>query len=270
MRRAAITIPLSNRVELTDSERLSLRHLETYLGSYDKFLVVPEGLPVCRKGFELKPFNKRFFGSGRAHTALMLSRDFYDAFQDYEFILNYHLDSLVFSDSLEAWCAKGYDYIGPPWICSEQTPWVKNERVGNGGFSLRRVRSFLRVLESDAYWVEPSKYWADLTDGRSSIFRAGKLHRKYLSRFKRFNNVRRHIQRCYLDAGENEDRFWAEDAVRYYSGFRTAPVEVALEFAFEADPTRCIEMNGGKLPFGCHAWEYYEPDFWSPYLLTGA
>jgi Protein of unknown function (DUF5672) len=37
---------------------------------------------------------------------------------------------------------------------------------------------------------------------------------------------------------------------------RVATVEDALQFSFETCPRECFEMNGRRLPFGCHAWEY--------------
>jgi hypothetical protein len=32
-------------------------------------------------------------------------------------------------------------------------------------------------------------------------------------------------------------------------------------------PRLCFELNGRKLPFGCHAWQRYDRGFWEPYLL---
>jgi hypothetical protein len=41
-----------------------------------------------------------------------------------------------------------------------------------------------------------------------------------------------------------------------------------LRFAFEAAPRQCLEMNQGRLPFGCHAWGRYDREFWTPHLLA--
>ena len=51
-----------------------------------------------------------------AYNRLMMSEQFYRAFEGYEYILIYQLDCLVFSNALEEWCRKGYDYIGAPWF----------------------------------------------------------------------------------------------------------------------------------------------------------
>jgi hypothetical protein len=67
--------------------------------------------------------------------------------------------------------------------------------------------------------------------------------------------------------GRNNDYFWSYDAPRYWS-FRIAPVDEALQFAFEAAPRLCFELNHRRLPFGCHAWMKFDREFWKPYLLS--
>ena len=65
----------------------------------------------------------------------------------------------------------------------------------------------------------------------------------------------------------NEEHFWANRAKHYYPQFKIAPVETALRFAFESVPSYCFEENNRNLPFGCHAWPYYDKDFWKPHLI---
>ncbi len=69
------------------------------------------------------------------------------------------------------------------------------------------------------------------------------------------------------DGRQNEDYFWADEAVRYCPEFKVASLDVGLRFAFEVAPRRCFELNNGTLPFGCHAWPRYDRAFWEPYLL---
>lgn len=68
--------------------------------------------------------------------------------------------------------------------------------------------------------------------------------------------------------GLNNDFFWATQAVKYLPSFRVATVEEALKFAFEGAPRKCFEMNGRRLPFGCHAWARYDRAFWEPFLVS--
>jgi len=259
----AVVVPLSNRTDFTPEEEISLRHLMHFLGRYDKYFVIPKSLQFEYPGFGLKRFNDRFFGSTAAHKKLMFSPRFYKAFREYRYMLIYHLDALVFSDQLMEWCQTDLDYIGAPWIQCEDAPWIQEPRVGNGGFSLRKIESFLKVLYSSEYWVEPTKYWRDLCVAKPKYFQFMNFPKKYIKRLKTFNGVRRHMA-CYP---WNDDDFISQYATKYYSKFRIASFEFGLRFAFEVDPRRCFELNNRTLPFGCHAWHRYDRDFWEPYLL---
>jgi hypothetical protein len=67
--------------------------------------------------------------------------------------------------------------------------------------------------------------------------------------------------------GRNNDYFWSFEAVKYVPAFRVADVDAGLRFAFEAAPALCFELNGGRRPFGCHAFAKFNRSFWEPYFL---
>lgn len=261
--RVAVVVPTHPRPELTPEERISLRHLMHYLGRYDKHQVAPRSSTLRLPGFTPMLVDDRYFGSADANKALLLSRSFYEAFEDYDYILIHHLDALVFSDELEAWCRRGYDYIGAPWLKSRDDPTQGFSRVGNGGLSLRRIEAFLRVFDSRRHKVDPEEHWRRHYATKPWAVRAINLPRRYLKRLVRFNGVRRHMAAFR----HNEDHFWADWAARYDPEFRVAPPEVAVGFAFECAPRYCYERNGRRLPFGCHAWTRYDRAFWEPFLL---
>ena len=98
-KKVAVVVPMHNRSTLTVDEEISFRHLTRYLASYDKYLVVPESLQVSLPGCGLKRFGSEYFGSAIANTRLLLSEHFYRSFSEYQYILIYHLDALVFSRS---------------------------------------------------------------------------------------------------------------------------------------------------------------------------
>jgi len=262
---AAVVVTLSRETDYTADEELAFRHVRHYLSGYDKFVLIPDDHPAVYPGFIPKRFPRTFFGSARAHGRLLLTETFYNAFLEYEYILIHHLDALVFRDELLQWCRAGYDYIGAPWLISSDTPHITQAKVGNGGFSLRRVRSFLRVLNSHEYFVEPAEYWRSYCARTTRLQQLMNWPRKVLKERQYFNDVRWHI-RWALRGDVHEDRFWAEFATRYDPGFRIAPVDVAMRFAFEAEPRRCFERIGG-LPFGCHRWQKFDRTFYEPYLL---
>lgn len=264
----AVAVPLSNSSTFTDDEKISLRHLDRHLGRYDRFLVVPDTLQIKVNGFREMRFHSRYFGSVKAHQNLLFSEEFYQAFSSYEFLLVHHLDSLVFSDKLMEWCEAGFDYIAPPWIRHKDAPYYGNHdyegKVGNGGFSLRKIKSFLAVLRSKRLARPPSSYI-------KSALRYGSSTRKYSIFLKyplyyhhKYNGVRRELD----NYPHNEDHFWADRAMHYDPNFKVVPVMTALRFAFECVPRYCFELNENRIPFGCHAWNRYDRDFWIPHLIA--
>ena len=45
-RLVAVVVPLPTGRELTSDERVSLRHIERFLGRYDRYFLAPEGMLV--------------------------------------------------------------------------------------------------------------------------------------------------------------------------------------------------------------------------------
>jgi hypothetical protein len=262
----AIVVPLSNTATFTPDEKISLRHLIHYLGRYDKYLIAPKSLEIDVPGFRIKRFPDNCFGSAQAHNRLVYSPKFYEAFSDYEYMLMHHLDSLVLSDQLMEWCGANIDYIGAPWLNCPDSPWVEVSRVGNGGFSLMKTQGALKVIDSPRCEIDPDEYWAQHYASQPKLVQWLNLPKKYLKHLRIFNCARWHMFRL-RQSNWNNDHFWADEAIRYYPEFKIASVEQGLRFAFEVAPRMCFEMNGRKLPFGCHAWARYDRSFWEPYLL---
>jgi hypothetical protein len=280
--RVAIVVP-THRDSLTDDEIISLRHLERVLGNYDKYLVVPKGLRFGIDGFHRLSVPARFFRTEYTYCALLLWPRFYRAFRDYEYILVYQLDSLVFSDDLDDWCDRGIDYVGAPWL---HESWVRqlagtSIAVGNGGFSLRNVGSSLRVLTSRRQWLDPEG-WRMFRADRPRSVRALNLPLRYAMRLSLVNGVSSEIRHWvrgthpFRTRGKTvsslmpaEDVWWSFQARHYEPTFTIAPPEEALRFAFERHPRECFERAGRRLPFGAHAWAVYDRAFWEPYLLAG-
>ena len=56
--------------------------------------------------------------------------------------------------------------------------------------------------------------------------------------------------------------FWGLGANYTDKLFKVPSNYHALEFSFEAMPSYLYKLNNNVLPFGCHAFEKYETDFW--------
>lgn len=254
------------RNELAGDEEVSLKHLRHFLGHYDIFLVSPCSLQIQGVEWEAVRFRDEYFQNRSSYSKLLLSHRFYEAFAEYDYILIYQLDCLVFSDDLAAWCEAGYDYIGAPWFVEKNNPTSGFSRVGNGGFSLRRVDSFLKVLDSNIdsllrFWSQnigsPPPDVREQYHGRTRI----KKHLQVLRSAS--DGVTAYARQYSL----NEDLFWSDRARLFESTFSIAPVEVGLRFAFECAPRYCYSRVDEQLPFGCHAWAEWDRTFWEPFLL---
>ena len=114
LKEVAVIVPLSFNPELSDDEQISLRQLRNVLGPYDKFMIAPDSLKVHHDDFTLIHFDDQYFGSVPNHCRLLVSPHFYKTFKNYRYIFIHHLDSLVLSDQLSAWCNQGFDFIAPP------------------------------------------------------------------------------------------------------------------------------------------------------------
>ena len=252
----AIFVPVY-KPQLSSDELISLRHLKHYLSRYNKILVMPENLDFTDPDFGEIRFPAACFKSVETFNRLQLSEEFYRAFSRYEYILSYQLDCLVFSDRLGEWCTKGYDYIGAPWFRTPALGWSYEgpERAGNGGLSLRHVAHCMEAIRRS----NQTGFW-DVARALAKI-RPNRLYRD----LKRALLLKRDAAATYP---YGEDMWWSNFAHIYMPEFRVAPVEVAVDFAFEADPEYCFEKNGRRLPFGCHAWGRYQRSFWEPHLLT--
>src|SRR5664280_3798193 len=96
----AVVVPVY-RTHLSDDERVSLRHVEHFLPEADKFLVMPGTLDFHRSGYRKACFAPALFDGIAGYNCLMLSREFYARFDEYEFILIHQLDAIILSSDVE-------------------------------------------------------------------------------------------------------------------------------------------------------------------------
>jgi len=151
LKECAVIIPIY-KTELNNQEKISLYQVCNVLKDFDCIVVAPADLDLMQHGVwtRVERFDNGYFMGISSYNRLMLSPEFYKRFQQYEYILIYQLDAFVFEDKLSYFCDLGYDYIGAPWlhgmfnyIDEKHCVW----HVGNGGLSLRKVSSFIELLE---------------------------------------------------------------------------------------------------------------------------
>lgn len=158
----AVVIPIY-RPELPRDELYALLRSLPLLAGRPVTFIAPQGLDLSwyrRRWPEVgvKTFDDAYFASIRGYNLLLLSADFYREFARHEFMLVLQTDALLLSDELDHWAGQPYDYVGAPWpqgieISVEVDRFVGGNaqrvraKVGNGGFSLRRIRKCMALLE---------------------------------------------------------------------------------------------------------------------------
>ena len=241
---------------LDEQEKCFVRQGITMTPNQGHVFIAPESF-IADHSFEefsaveMVRFEDRFFKGIKGYNRLMLSKQFYQRFRDFEYILIHQTDAYLFKPELTYWCGLGYDYIGAPWLDPEKKFksnlrkmvfeliesffFAKSEnciqylKVGNGGLSLRRTASFMDVLEK----VPAIPFF---------------LYKKAL-----INSF-------------NEDLFWGVMACKIKKNFTTPDWKKALGFAMETRPAYAYQQNENQLPFGCHAINKHDPAFWRSYI----
>jgi len=245
--KVAIVIPVYKK-ELSENEEFSLNQCIKILGDYDIIFACPKGLnPRYQKSnIKAEEFATDYFNNIQGYNRLMLESHFYERFLKYDYILLHQLDAFVFRDDLTSWCNKGYDYIGAPWIATNSviskllTPFNSKSlkrrkpifyKVGNGGFSLRKTKSFFEISKKlkDDIRIQ-------LTEKKDEIYAI-------------------------------EDVYWSLKVPMIFSDFSIPNYKEALKFAMDRKPALSLKLNNNQLPFGCHGFDKPKVSlFWKPII----
>lgn len=257
----AIVIPLYKQ-GLTRYERISLEQCFKVLNQHQIIAAKPQSLSLESYDFkfdEVISFDDEYFADVPGYNKLMMSTIFYEKFMNYSHILIYQPDVFVFKDELLYWCNSGYDYIGAPWLRYAPYPdfvkrlktemiqaWhirfdvkdpetnfptelQRENKVGNGGFSLRNTKKFHEICTTDTKMI-------DL-----------------------YNSKPEH----YF----GEDIFWSMEVNRKKKRLHIPDYKTAINFSIENNPEYAFQLLKDKFPFGCHAWDR-NLDFWAPVLTS--
>lgn len=230
-----------------------ITHKELYLQEYYT-IALEYGIKLYREDFD-----KSCFSSVKAYSDLMLNKEYYYRFKNYDYMLIYQLDAYVFRDELEYWCKKGYDYIGAPWFenYGNHENGDKLWAVGNGGLSLRNIAFHIRFLECKRLYG-----WKELR-----VKYPAKNIKTFLVRTAHWLGYWQSTDCLLKETGDNEDHFFSQKSQHTKCKSKLPSVEESSRFAFEQSPSWLYSQNG-ELPFGCHAWEKYEYEtFWKKHII---
>lgn len=149
-----IVVPI-HTMQMDTYQYASIVQTAKKLHNFDMYIAYPNGLDVSsleKLTFKRMPFDQKWFASYGAYNRLCMSKCFYAAFTQYDYMLIAQTDTWIFKDELQHWCNCGYDYIGAP-LCHyckniHHCNYVEDPIdviVGNGGLSLRRIKKFIDV-----------------------------------------------------------------------------------------------------------------------------
>jgi hypothetical protein len=232
-----IVIPIY-KASFDVEEKFAIDQSFAVLSAYPIVFVAPQGLDIsfyttAYPNATFIYFEERYFKSVNDYSRLLVSDEFYEAFES-EFLLIVQPDVYLFHDDLPYWINSPFDYVGAPWpnglslnikfgkfdLGGAGTPITVY--VGNGGLSLRRRKKCMALITE---------------------------HRE--------------IADWFIRSGSNEDLFFA--FMGALSADFVIPNQITASlFALEVSPERFYTINGEKLPMGVHRYRDYSSDFWKP------
>jgi hypothetical protein len=266
---SAVILVIVHKAEPSSFERVSLIQCGKVFTRRRIVFICPEGLDVseyrqlCPSAdveFIDPSWQKDYAQFNRLKVVPLL----YEKFSSYQYILFYEPDAFVFRDELDKWCAEDYDYLGAPWFegFSSKEGEGNFMGVGNGGFSLRKISSHLKVLNTFSLVTSVSENLAK----RSKYGVTVKDKVKHTVGFLLDLTIRNNTHKWFNNFAGYEDQFWGMKVAKKFEWFRVPDYPQAAAFAFEMQPRRLFELNGNQLPFGCHAWWKYDLEFWKPHI----
>lgn len=266
MKQLVVVVIIAHKSELTENEKASLRQCYKILGGHPIKLICPKGLNIAVYK-EINPdadivfIDPKWQATYKMFNELKKDKLLYEMFSDYQYMLYYELDAWVFRDELEYWCAKDFDYIGAPMFFDPKDGIHYEFRPGqNGGFSLRKISTSLVTLKTIRKMLGWRKLWYRSKFQSIIPFENIVFEKVFKIKFTQY------FKGLLGAIHYNEDGFWSRYVPATFPDFRIASRDESIRFSFERNPSFLFKLNSGAMPFGCHKWLRYEPEFWKKYI----
>lgn len=268
MNKTVVILPVHKSFsDLSKEELLSIGQLKAVLLNYPVCIITGHDFVTedYLRFFQsehvfIERFDNQFFTSVKNYNLLCLSNNFYNRFKAFEYMLVYQSDSFVFRDELLFWTEKRFDFIGAPFHTDNSQSFDASLwTVGNGGFSLRSVNQCRNLLKRIANYVFLLRVLNKMSIKNMVTRGMAKLGSR---RLFYANGISRNRY--------NEDYVFGVLSKEFMKHYNVAPLSEAIAFSFEAHPSELFRMNHNRLPFGCHGWEKYEPEFWKHFITASA
>ena len=226
---------------------------------------------ALQEGLEIMYIASHHLSSVSSYDRLLKSSKFYQIFSSFSHLVIVQLDVWIFGTNIETWLALPYAQIGAPWLCLKEEE-LSMIGVGNGGLSIRNIRTVIRLLESSRSALTFDSIRRGLclmygidqdAIGPSHSLKALSKVNILLTLINLFPMLRsKHIfKRVFL-----EDYYLACLAESNPDITPSLPsLDEAASFSFESFPSE-LYARFGRLPFGCHAFEKHERSFWKRHI----
>ena len=269
MKKVAVLINFYKK-ELTSEEIISLKSCISKLKNHNLFFLGPDNIDLTEYkknapdvNFHLVP--PIFFKGAINYSRYLLSENLYKDFKDFDFILIYQLDCFIFRDELDFWASKDYDFVGSPLFENfEENENFQFLGVGNGGLSIRNVKNIYKLLNS---WEKQTPYLGIV----KSKYLAGIQYKLGLVFYKFISSLTGYKYHRPLNSilnNHNDDIILGLFYSKELGILKTPTPLEASRFSTEIHSEYLYEKNNRSLPMGCHAWQKYEPEFWSRHINT--
>ena len=257
----AIVIPVYKKFNLLENFEIKLfDQIKAIFTNREIFIILPESINEDweqNTEFQTISFSDTYFKDKFSYSKLLCRKNFYETFSFYDYIQIIQTDCWIFEDKIDYFINLGLDYIGAPWMEGgfDGNPKEKLWKTGNGGFSLRKVSSFISILEQIKYSQK----------GKLPVFKSDQISPKAL--IKNFG-IRNNLQH-FIKEAPGEDIFWCIYVPQIFNqtDFKIADTTTAAHYSFEVLPEFLFNQITEKhLPMGCHNWMNNSPDFWKNYI----
>jgi hypothetical protein len=170
--------------EFSQIEIARLRHSQSQFdSSWQHVFAIPSQMDTSLLSLfpdaGIHRFNDEYFTSKQGYSKLLLTKDFYNSFDQYEFLMILQADAFI-TQKIPTDVYGNFDYIGAPWRTSRKILLTKKSlhinsvrypgkkrveiQVGNGGLSIRKIdamKSCIDIINSNHKFLNTGYYNED-------------------------------------------------------------------------------------------------------------
>lgn len=173
---------------------------------------------------EHRTFNRNYFQNPHTYSKLLKSFSFWNSLSQYKKICIFQDDGFLIKDSFKELFESEWNYIGAP-IMPTQNGWMNAPVVGNGGISIRDVKTFKWLTDNDGSFLKRNK--EIMTTFKSKIENGYELY---------------------------EDLYFGE-LCNYIYKIKKCPTEYAAKYIWDMNPNLVSAKYGIEIPSMLHAFD---------------